>query len=137
MPASGKARREELERAASFRLALRRFDAVTERTVRSAGLTSRQYLLLLLIESAPPRRVIRVGDLSEALGLAPSTMTELLDRAESAGILERINSSDDGRVTYVHSTPEGRRRLATAFHQLADERRIVAGTAQSLLADES
>ena len=70
-----------------FRLALRRFHAVTERAVRQAGLTSRQYLLLLVIESSPPRKPVRIGDLSDALGLVPSSMTELLDRAESAGIL--------------------------------------------------
>ena len=44
---------------------------------------------------------MRISDLSDALGLVPSTMTELLDRAESAGILERVNSSRDGRVTHV------------------------------------
>lgn len=129
-------RREELERAAKFRLALRRFQARTEQVVRSAGLTSRQYLLLLVIESSPPSQAIRVGDLSQALGLVPSTMTELLDRAESAGILKRIHSSHDGRVTHVRSTPEGRRRLANAFNELADERRLVAGTALSLFADD-
>jgi DNA-binding MarR family transcriptional regulator len=129
-------RREELERAATFRLALRRFHAATERAVRQAGLTSRQYLLLLVIESSPARKPIRIGDLSEALGLAPSSMTELLDRAESAGILQRTNSAYDGRVTHVGSTQEGRRRLAKAFHDLADERRVVAGKALSLLADD-
>ena len=81
-----------------FRLALRQFHAVTERAVRAAGLTSRQYLLLLVIESSPPRKPTRIGDLSDALGLVPSTMTELLDRAESAGILERVNSRQDARV---------------------------------------
>ena len=129
-------RREELERAATFRLALRRFHAVTDRAVRQAGLTSRQYLLLLVIESSPPRKPVRIGDLSDALGLVPSSMTELLDRAESAGILQRTSSAHDGRVTNVRSTPEGRRRLARAFHDLADERRIVAGKALSLLADD-
>jgi DNA-binding MarR family transcriptional regulator len=109
---------------------------MTERAVRKAGLTSRQYLLLLVIESAPPRKPIRVGELSEALGLVPSTMTELLDRAESAGILERIESPQDGRVTHVCTTPEGRRRLSAAFHELADERRSVAGSALALLSDE-
>ena len=119
-----------------FRLALRQFHAVTERAVRAAGLTSRQYLLLLVIESSPPRKPTRIGDLSDALGLVPSTMTELLDRAESAGILERVNSRQDARVTHVNATPEGRRRLAAAFHELADERRSLAGSARSLLSDK-
>lgn len=129
-------RREELKRAAAFRLALRQFHAVTERAVRAAGLTSRQYLLLLVIESSPPQHAMRISDLSDALGLVPSTMTELLDRAESAGILERVSSSQDGRVTHVCSTAEGRRRLALAFYELADERRSLAGSARSFLSDE-
>ena len=79
---------------------------------------------------------MRIGDLSDALGLVPSTMTEFLDRAESAGILERVNSRQDGASYYVRATPEGRRRLAIAFHELADERRSLAGSARSLLSDK-
>jgi DNA-binding MarR family transcriptional regulator len=76
-----------------------------------------------------------IGELSEALGLVPSTMTELLDRAEAAGLLERTDAAHDGRVTHVRGTAEGRKRLAKAFRELADERRTVAGTALPLLED--
>jgi DNA-binding MarR family transcriptional regulator len=127
--------REELRRAADFRLALRRFHAATERVVRSSELTYRQYLLLLVLESSLLRKPTTVGDLSEALGLAPSTMTELLDRAEHAGLLERTHAAHDGRVFHVRATREGRKRLAKAFRELADERRAVAGTALTLLED--
>jgi DNA-binding MarR family transcriptional regulator len=60
-------------------------------------------------------------------------VSELLDRAETAGLLERTDAAHDGRVTHVHATVEGRRRLAKAFRELADERRTVAGTALPLL----
>ena len=125
-----------MRRAADLRLALRRFHAATDRVVRSTGLTSRQYLLLLVIESSPPRSAMRIGDLAEALNLVPSSMTELLDRAESAGLVERVASADDGRVTHVRSTAEGRLRLRNAFRELAGERRVLAGTALALLSDE-
>jgi hypothetical protein len=36
-------------------------------------------------------------------------------------------------VTHVHATVEGRRRMAKAFRELADERRTVAGTALPLV----
>lgn len=62
-------------------------------------------------------------------------MTELLDRAEVAGLLERANAAHDGRMTHVRPTAEGRKRLAKAFRELADERRTVAGTALPLLED--
>jgi DNA-binding MarR family transcriptional regulator len=90
---------------------------------------------LLILESSPRRELTRIGELSEALGLVPSTMTELLDRAEAAGLLERADAAHDGRVTHVRATAEGRKRLAKAFRELADERRTVAETALPLLED--
>lgn len=123
--------REELRRAADFRLALRRFHEVTRRVARAHGLTSRQYLLLLILESSEARRRT-IGELTNALQLVPSTMTGLLDRAEVAGLLERSPAPEDGRVAYVQATPEGRRRLIAAFRELADERRAVATSANPI-----
>lgn len=128
---SGIPNREELKRAADFRLALRRFQVETERAVRSAGLTSRQYLLLLVIESSLRSDGVRLGDLANALQLVPSSMTELIDRAERAGLLERVHSREDARVTHVRSTTEGRVRLRKAFRALADEREMLASSALS------
>jgi DNA-binding MarR family transcriptional regulator len=88
---------------------------------------------LLVLEASPRREPTRIGELSEALGLVPSTVTELLDRAEASGLLERTDAAHDGRVTHVRATAEGRRRLVKAFRELADERRTVAGTALQLL----
>ena len=125
--------REELRRAAGFRLALRHFYAATGRVVRSCGLTPRQYLLLLVLESSSARKPPTIGELSESLGLVPSTMTELVDRAEQAGLLRRIHAQHDRRVFHVCATNEGRKRLVKAFRQLEDERRAVAEVALSLL----
>lgn len=123
--------REELKRAAAFRLAMRRFQVRTERAARDVGLTSRQYLLLLVIESSPRPEGVRVGDLANALELVPSSMTELIDRAERAGLLQRVHSREDGRVTHVRSTTEGRARLSAAFRELADERETLAVSART------
>ena len=128
--------RAALERAVAFRLALREFHADTERAVRSAGLTGRQYLLLLVLESSPGRAGMRVGDLADALKLVPSSVTELIDRAESAGLVERVHSAEDGRVTQVRSTTEGRARLRRAFFDLEDERRALADSALTLIDGE-
>ena len=127
--------REELRRAAGFRLALRHFYAATERVVRSCGITPRQYLLLLVLESSGQRRPLTIGQLSESLGLVPSTMTELVDRAEQAGLLKRVHAQDDGRVFHVCATKEGRRRFVKAFRQLEHERRAVAEEGLRLLED--
>jgi DNA-binding MarR family transcriptional regulator len=125
--------RNDLRKAADLRLAIRRFQAATERVVRECGLTYRQYLLLLVIESGPPGQPMSMGDLSNALKLAPSSITELLDRGEQAGVLERTGATHDSRVSHVRATVEGRRRLVKAFRALADEREALAGTAARLL----
>ncbi len=124
--------REELRAAADLRLAIRRFHSVTEQVLRECGLTYRQYLLLLVVESAPRGERRTIGDLSSALKLAPSSMTELLDRGEQAGLLERVSAEHDGRVSHVRATRKGRTRLVTAFRALADEREALAGTAAGL-----
>ena len=102
---------------------------------RSCGITPRQYLLLLVLESSGQRKPLTIGQLSESLGLAPSTMTELVDRAEQAGLLRRAHAQHDGRVFHVCATNEGRKRLVKAFRQLEDERRAVAEVALRLLED--
>jgi DNA-binding MarR family transcriptional regulator len=91
-------------------------------------------LLLLTVESWEPKDAT-IGDLAAALGLAPSTMTELLDRAERAGLLKREQARRDGRLFYIRTTRDGRRRLERAFWALAEERRQVAGIAKALLED--
>lgn len=127
--------REELRRAAAFRLALRQFYAATGRVARSCALTPRQYLVLLVLESSGAKNPLTIGELAESLGLAPSTMTELADRAERAGLLVRVHAEHDGRVFYVCATKEGRKRFVTAFRLLEDERRALAGEALSLVED--
>ena len=61
-------------------------------------------------------------ELSERLQLAQSTVTELVRRAEEAGLIEREQSEDDGRVAYLRLTEEGDRRLGEAFAELDDDR---------------
>jgi DNA-binding MarR family transcriptional regulator len=125
--------RGELREAADLRLAIRRFHSVTERIVREFGLTYRQYLLLLVIESAPRGDRLSVGNLSSALKLAASSMTELVDRGVEAGLLERVQADHDARVFYVRATREGRKRMIKAFRALASERASLATTAARLL----
>ena len=62
-----------------------------------------------------------VTALAERLRLAQSTVTELVRRAEAAGLLQREPSRSDGRVAYLHLSPEGERRLGRAVRNLAQE----------------
>jgi DNA-binding MarR family transcriptional regulator len=117
---------EEAARVAAFRTALRRFERETERTARAYGLTPRWYLILLLVKGSPDLdERSTVSELSRRLHLAQSTVTELVARAESAGLLRRAQSAADGRVAYLSLTAEGERRFAQAFRSLAAERRAL------------
>src|SRR6188472_2460939 len=97
---------------AEFRAALRGFLRKSERNSRAAGLTPQRYLLLLMIKGAPDgREHSTVTELADRLQLAQSTVTELVRRAEEAGLVERAQSADDGRVAHLKLTAEGEQRL--------------------------
>jgi DNA-binding MarR family transcriptional regulator len=108
---------------AAFRAALRAFLRETELVARASGLTPQRYLLLLMIKGAPDgSERATVTDLVDRLGVAQSTVTELVNRAEELGLLERMPADHDGRVAYVRLTAEGERRLSSAFTRLEVER---------------
>lgn len=115
---------KEAQQVASFRVALRGFLHRTEAVARESGLTPQRYLLLLLIKGSPRGdESSTVGELAKAMHLGQSTITELVDRAELAGLVERRSSATDHRVAHIGLTKEGERRLAQSFRALADERR--------------
>jgi DNA-binding MarR family transcriptional regulator len=108
---------------AEFRAALRRFLRQSERVARRSGLTPQRHLLLLMIKGAPDgRERSTVTELAQRLQLAQSTVTELVSRAEEAGLVGREQSSTDARVAYLRLTEEGERRLELAFTELSTER---------------
>jgi DNA-binding MarR family transcriptional regulator len=114
---------EDVVSVAEFRSALRRFLRSSERIARQSGLTPQRYLLLLMVKGAPDgSETSTVTDLAERLQLAQSTVTELVTRAEDAGLLRREPSAADGRVAHLRLTPEGEHRLAKSFTNLAEER---------------
>src|SRR6184192_2932320 len=113
----------EVARVADFRAALRAFLRKSERNARQSGLTPQRHLLLLMIKGAPDgTEQSTVTELSDRLQLAQSTVTELVRRAEEAGLLARAQSATDARVAHLRLTDEGERRLAQAFTNLARER---------------
>jgi DNA-binding MarR family transcriptional regulator len=108
---------------AEFRAALRQFLRRSERVARLSGLTPQRHLLLLMIKGAPGGdEQSTVTQLSERLQLAQSTVTELVRRAEEAGLIERTQSQRDARVAHLRLTPEGERRLMLSFTELETER---------------
>lgn len=115
----------ELQRAAAFRSALRRFLARTDEVASAAGLTSQRYDLLLAIKTGPGETPT-MTEISSRLSLRQTAVTELVKRAEEAGLVERSTSTADGRVSVLALTAEGERRLMRAFVGLREERRQLA-----------
>jgi DNA-binding MarR family transcriptional regulator len=108
---------------AEFRTALRRFLRVSEDAARRHGLTPRRHLLLLMIKGAPDgSERSTVSELCERLQLAQSTVTELVQRAEQAGLVRREAADHDGRVAHLRLTRNGERRLAAVHQDLQPER---------------
>src|ERR1700688_2157826 len=114
---------DDVMAVAQFRAALRQFLRRSERVARQSGLTPQRHLLLLMIKGAPGgSEQSTVTELSERLQLAQSTVTELVRRAEEAGLVKREQSASDGRVAYLRLTEEGERRLMKAFTTNDQER---------------
>jgi DNA-binding MarR family transcriptional regulator len=107
--------------AAALRGALRKFLRSSERIAREEGLTPSRYLLLLMIKASEDGRS-SVTELAERMQLTQSTVTELVTRAETAGLVAREQSTDDARVFWLRMTPDAEERLARAVARNGRER---------------
>lgn len=101
--------RRDFERLLEFRIALRRFERWSEDQARAAGLTHVQHQLLVAIKGHPGDGPPTVGDLADYLLLRSHSAVELIDRAEAAGLVERMQDPGDRRVVRVRLTTLGER----------------------------
>jgi len=69
------------------------------------GLTHPQYLVMLALWERSPRTV---RDLGDVLLLEPATLSPLLKRLESAGLITRARSAKDDRALDIELTTDGR-----------------------------
>lgn len=117
---------KEVASVAEFRIALRRFQHQTEIVARECGITPSWYMLLLQIKGAPDlTEQTTVTALAERMQLAQSSVTELVGRAQQAGLVERSPSSDDARVVLLRLSRHGEKTLARAFRSLGEERQAL------------
>lgn len=106
---------------ALFREELRHFLRRSETAARAIGITPRQHLLLLQIAGSEGGTTT-VSDLVHKLALTQSAVTELVQRAEQAGLVARMQSADDGRVVNLSLTDVGALRLEEITGSLDAER---------------
>jgi DNA-binding MarR family transcriptional regulator len=95
-----------LDRQVCFALAAasRSVIALYRPVLEPLGLTHPQYLVMLALWERSPRTVT---DISAALLLEPATLSPLLKRLESAGLVTRNRSETDIRSLAVQLTPDG------------------------------
>jgi DNA-binding MarR family transcriptional regulator len=115
----------DYQRLLGFRDGLRRFLRFSEDQAAAVGLTPAQHQLLLAIRGHQSEDGPTVGDVAEHLLLRHHSVVGLVDRAEAAGLVRRIQDDDDRRVVRLHVTQLGARRLEelSALH-LEELRRL-------------
>jgi DNA-binding MarR family transcriptional regulator len=69
------------------------------------GLTHPQYLVMLALWGESP---LSVGDIGSLLELDTPTLSPLLKRLESAGLITRTRSEEDERKVIIDLTQQGR-----------------------------
>ncbi len=126
--------KEEIERLAALRYALRQFSRKTEIEARRAGLTPQQYLLLLAIKGFPGRETATMTELAERLQIRHNAVIGLVNRAEERGLVAREPAApgEDRRIVRVRVTPSGEETLQRMAYALRDERKRVSTAATAL-----
>lgn len=129
----------DFEHLLAFRVSLRRFERWSENQARAAGVTHAQHQLLVAIRGHPGGEPPTVTDLADYLLLRHHSTVELVDRAESAGLVRRTADDHDARLVRVRLTPKGRRILTeltpahlAELHKLASVlNELVTGDAEA------
>jgi DNA-binding MarR family transcriptional regulator len=120
-------------RVAALREGLRAFLRESELIAQANGLTPQRHLLLLMIKGATDgSERSTVTELAARLRLAQTTVTDLVRRAEDAGLITREQSDADARVMILRLSAEGERRLSRSLRAHADERRRLRALLRTL-----
>lgn len=85
--------------------AARNVVAVYRPILEPLGLTHPQYLVMLALWERSPRTL---GALADELAMEPATLSPLVRRLESQGLVTRTRSTADERVLELGLTPAGR-----------------------------
>lgn len=101
----------EYRRLLQFRTALRRFLHWSGKQAEGAGLTPSQHQLLLAIRGHGDARGPTIGEVAGYLLLRHHSAVGLVDRAEEAGLVERLEDEKDRRVVRLRLTPRGEETL--------------------------
>jgi DNA-binding MarR family transcriptional regulator len=102
----------EYRALAQFRRALRSFLYFSEEAARAAGLTPSQHQLLLAVRGADSDEAPTIGDVADWMKLRHHSAVELVNRAESSGLVRRVPDLTDHRRQRLVLTKLGETKLA-------------------------
>lgn len=101
----------DYQRLLAFRTELRDFLRWSEQTAGAAGLTPSLHQLLLAVRGHPSTIGPTVGEAAEKLHVRHHSVVELAQRAEAAGLAERVRDAADHRKVRLRLTDRGREQL--------------------------
>jgi DNA-binding MarR family transcriptional regulator len=114
---------EDYRRLLEFRTGLRRFLRWSEEQARSVGLSPAQHQLMLAVRGHPDAKGPTIGEVADYLLLRHHSAVELVDRAEAAGLVRRVQDRADHRIVRLRLTSRGadklRRLTAATLEELA------------------
>jgi DNA-binding MarR family transcriptional regulator len=108
---------------ARFRRSLRAFLHFSEEAARQAGVNPAQHQLLVAIRGAEGSEPPSVGDLAETLMLRHHSAVELINRAQAAGLVLRVEDAADHRRQRVVLTALGTSKLSELSSRHREELR--------------
>jgi DNA-binding MarR family transcriptional regulator len=115
--------KQEYVALSDFRFTLSRFLHFSEEASRLAGITLKQYLLLLHIRGTIDRDWATVGELAARLQASAHGTVGLVNRSVDAGLVRKCRNAEDTRCVEVHLTQRGQRVLERIASRHRDELR--------------
>jgi DNA-binding MarR family transcriptional regulator len=105
----------------SLRTGLRRFLRWSEQQAVQADLTPAQHQLLLAVRGHSDTRGPTIGEVADYLLLRHHSAVGLIDRADAAGLVERVRDPEDHRLVRLQLTAAGTKRLEALSAQHLEE----------------
>ena len=95
----------------SLRIIFRSIQKHSRLVEKESGVTSAQLWMMWEIFNAPG---MKVTELASVLSIHQSTCSNILDKIQQKGLIQRERSGPDQRVVHLHLTEQGTKLLATA-----------------------
>ncbi|MEO0329729.1 MAG: MarR family transcriptional regulator [Pseudomonadota bacterium] len=90
------------------------FRAADQRARSETGLTTTQLAVLFVLDRRDGQPI---SEIAKALAMGKSSLTGLIDRMCEKGLVKRLDSSKDGRITNIYLQDLGRQALDSNSHK--------------------